>query len=72
MSATEEVPISPCSDKMMVEHQETPKLVRLKKPIPFGVRCVIYSFLDLMTLINVISKLSQNERKGIPLTDVLN
>lgn len=48
-----------------------PKNPRNIPKLPFGVRCVIYSYLDLMTLINVISKLSKQERTQIPHSEVL-
>ena len=51
--------------------QPAPKKVRRKLRIPFGVRCVIYSYLDLMTLLNKISKLSKVERYQIPCSEVL-
>ena len=41
------------------------------KILPYGVRCVIYSFLDLMTMVNSITKLSKNEREKVPFSDVI-
>lgn len=45
--------------------------VRCTELLPFGVRCVIYSFIDLMFLLNNISKLSRNERLKITTSEVL-
>lgn len=51
----------------MIVDQQKKKI----KKLPFGVRCVIYSFLDLMTLLNTITKLSKAERETIPVSEVL-
>ena len=43
--------------------------IRIK--LPFGVRCIIYSYLDLMTLINQQAKLSKKERDNITKSEIV-
>jgi hypothetical protein len=52
----------------MFDFSQVPKTSKPSKNIPFGVRCIIYSYLDLMTLLNCITKLSRKERDTIPMS----
>jgi hypothetical protein len=53
--------------KKVVRFAEQSKI----KKLPFGVRCVIYSYMDLMSLLNTITKLCKQERDKIPQSEVL-
>ena len=46
-------------------------IVSPKIKLPFGVRCIIYSFLDLMTLVNQQAKLSKKERDNITKSEIV-
>ena len=66
------------ADQMFREFNDTDELIYVNKTfktttikIPFGVRCVIYSFLDLMSLLNTITKLSKIEREKITTQEVI-
>ena len=41
-------------------------LEKKKAKLPFIVRCLIYSYLDLMFLINYVTKLCKQERDKLP------
>lgn len=43
----------------------------IKQRLPIGIRCMIYSYIDLMTLLRVISKLSKTDRDTITHSDLL-
>ena len=66
------------ADQMYREFNDTDEQIISNKSfkpssikLPFGVRCVIYSFLDLMSLLNTITKLSKQEREKITTQEVI-
>lgn len=62
---------NPDEDATMADPVEPPKPNKKVKLLPYGVRCVVYSYLDLMTMVNSITKLSRTEREKVPFSDVI-
>ena len=44
---------------------------KISKPLPIGVRIKIYSYLPLKFIMDVVTKLSTNERALVPKSELL-